>query len=193
MKEFKTLFYFYNYYFNDDDDDENNNNNNLILSSEMSICLSFISRRKEPIRGTKHGATRLKAAEGSAWLYIGRLSPDTTKGDILEYLSENGVEGIIHCDMVSDNINSKAFKIGIPMQELERVHNSSFWASGIYCRPFRQPWKFRGARGCFMRHVMIQCGDKGFVCSVSGKTFTGQISLNRQVKLHTETFPLSLW
>jgi hypothetical protein len=97
--------------------------------------------RKEPIRGTKHGITRLKAAEGSAWLYIGRLSPDTTEEDILEYLSESGVEGTIHCDMVSEKINSKAFKIGIPMHELERIHNSSFWPSDIYCRPFRQPWK----------------------------------------------------
>jgi hypothetical protein len=71
--------------------------------------------------------------------------PDTTKEDILEYLSENRVEGRIHCNMVSEKINSKAFKIGIPMHELERVHNSS-WPSDIYCRPFQQPWKFRGAR-----------------------------------------------
>ena len=69
-------------------------------------------------------------------LYIGRLSPDTIKDDILEYLSENGVEGIIHSDMVSEMINSKAFKIGIPMHELERVHDGSFWPSDIYCRSF---------------------------------------------------------
>jgi hypothetical protein len=92
--------------------------------------------KKEPIRGTKRGITRLKAVEGSAWLYIGRLSPDTTEDNILEYLSENGVEGRIHCDMVSEKINSKAFKIGIPMHELQQVHNSSFWPSDIYCQPF---------------------------------------------------------
>jgi len=63
--------------------------------------------RKEPIRGTKHDITRLKAAEGSAWLYIGWLSPDT------------GVKGRIHCDMVSEKINSKAFKIGILKHKLE--------------------------------------------------------------------------
>jgi hypothetical protein len=95
--------------------------------------------RKEPIRGTTYGITRLKVSEGSAWLNVGRLSPETAKEDILEYLSENRVEGKIHCELVSGKINSKAFKIGIPLHELQRVHNSSFWPSDIYCRPFRQP------------------------------------------------------
>ena len=36
-----------------------------------------------------------------------------------------------------------------------------------------------------MCHVMVQSGEKCFVCSVCGKAFTGQISLKRHVRQHT--------
>ena len=94
--------------------------------------------------GTRQGENKVKAAERSAWLYVGKLDQDTTEEDIVEYLKENGVKGKIRCDLVNEKPGRKAHKIGIPMQDLQRVHDGNFWPEEIICRPFRQPWKFRG-------------------------------------------------
>ena len=96
------------------------------------------------IMGTRQGGNRIKAAEKSAWLYVGKLDQDTTEEDIRDYLKENGVTGKINCDLVNERPGSRAFKIGIPLQDLELVHDGNFWPKDVICRPFRQPWRYRG-------------------------------------------------
>ena len=34
----------------------------------------------------EQGQNKIQAAEGNTWLYVGRLSPDTKEGDIVDYL-----------------------------------------------------------------------------------------------------------
>lgn len=99
---------------------------------------------KGRIKGTRQGESRLKAAESNAWLYIGRVSPEVTEEDIEEYLRANGVRGRINCRMVSNMDSSRAFKIGIPMIELDRVYEETFWPTNVICRPFRAPWRYKG-------------------------------------------------
>ena len=65
-------------------------------------------RYKRKRRGTREGDSKLKAAESSAWIYVGRLDPETTKKDMQDYLLENGIAGRTSCTMVSNIDTSKA-------------------------------------------------------------------------------------
>ena len=99
---------------------------------------------KGRIKGTRQGESRLKAAQSNAWLYLGRLNPETTEEDIENYLKENGVSGRISCKMVSSTYSRSAFKIGIPMIELDKVYEEAFWPADVMCRPFWAPWRYKG-------------------------------------------------
>ena len=103
-------------------------------------------QKKEKIRGTREGDGKLKAAESSVWIYVGRLDPETTKEDIQEYLLENGIAGRTSCTMVSNTDTSRAYKIGIPLREKDKVYDESFWPTNVTCRPFRAPWRYRAHR-----------------------------------------------
>ena len=103
-----------------------------------------VNETKRRITGTKQGESRIQAAESNAWLYIGRLNPDTTSEDLAEYIKENGISGRISCNMVSDTDTSRAFKVGIPLKELDKLYEETFWPTNVICRPFRAPWRYRG-------------------------------------------------
>ncbi|KAJ4446387.1 hypothetical protein ANN_13083 [Periplaneta americana] len=53
--------------------------------------------RPKPNRVPQRGiaaSNRLKAAERNVWIYVGRLSSETTADDITRYLKENGIEHV---------------------------------------------------------------------------------------------------
>ena len=86
----------------------------------------------------------MKAIEGDTWLYLGSLTPETTEEDIEEYLRKNGMSGRISYGMVSNNDYRRAFKLGIPMKDLNKRYEETFWPTNVLCRPFQAPWSYRG-------------------------------------------------
>ena len=97
-------------------------------------------------RGRREGNNKLRVVESKLWLHISRLSQETEEQDIIDYLKENGIEGNIDCQELSNRNTDKAFKIGVPLKYKEIIYNEDLWPSGIKFRPFRAPWKFSGPK-----------------------------------------------
>ena len=62
------------------------------------------TKENAKIRRTKQGNNRLQAAESFAWLYIGKLRPETTEEEMVEYIKDSGITGPINCKTVSSMI-----------------------------------------------------------------------------------------
>ena len=88
----------------------------------------------------------MKVIIGYAWLYLGSLTPETSEEDIEKYLRENGVSCKVSCRMISNTDYRRAFKIGIPMKDLDKVYEETFWPTNVICRPFRAPRSYRGTQ-----------------------------------------------
>lgn len=82
----------------------------------------------------------LQAGERTAWLYVGRLSHQTTGTNLKEFLRKKGIElNNVSCEELRTSGLNKAFKVGIPYQYLEQTEEATFWPKGILVRPFRAP------------------------------------------------------
>ena len=82
----------------------------------------------------------LQAGERTAWLYVGRLSQQTTGSNIKEHFQKKGIDPQdITCEELRTLGTNKAFKVGIPYQCLEQVVDAAYWPKGILVRPFRSP------------------------------------------------------
>ena len=72
-----------------------------------------------------------------AWLFIGRLSQNTTSDAIKGYLQKNGIEDDISCEDLNIRGNKKGFRVGFPIRYLETTENPDFWPEGILVKRFR--------------------------------------------------------
>jgi hypothetical protein len=81
--------------------------------------------------------TNLKPGEKFAWLYVGKLHPTTTQGGVVEHLERNGIVGKVECEVLETKGYFKAFKVGIPYENLGKVNTAEFWPAGVLVRQFR--------------------------------------------------------
>ncbi|PSN44343.1 hypothetical protein C0J52_11115 [Blattella germanica] len=97
--------------------------------------------RNQGVSGTKTDNTAiLKAGPRKAWLYVGKLNSSTTEEDVKEYLHKQGIHNV-ECELLKTVGHLKAFQVGIPLAEHDRVHQADFWPEGVYVRQyiFRRP------------------------------------------------------
>lgn len=106
--------------------------------SEWTEVVRRRNRNNNRIIGTRqNGESSLRAGQRFAWLYVGRLHSGTTPEDIKSYLSENEISGDIICEDLNSRGHNKAFKVGIHLEELEKVEDEHFWPRGVIMRQFR--------------------------------------------------------
>lgn len=101
------------------------------------------AKQHETLTGAGPSDTNLQAAEKRAWLYVGRLKPETTPDSIKQYLSKKGVKENVICEELTNKSHTKSFKVGIPFHHLELANTAEFWPEGITVRRFRFPRLFR--------------------------------------------------
>jgi hypothetical protein len=84
-------------------------------------------RHRAEIRGSRQAEdTNLKAAEKTAWLYVGKLHQTTEKEDLVKFLRDNEITGDIACDQLDTKGINKAFRVGIAYDHLAQVNCSEF-------------------------------------------------------------------
>lgn len=92
-------------------------------------------QRSKPIRGTK--PTELSELQGGcAWLYVGGLHQNTEEEKLLSFLKNNGISGDLECERLETKGRNRAFKLGLPLSELDKVKRSEFWPQGITVRRY---------------------------------------------------------
>jgi hypothetical protein len=91
--------------------------------------------------GTRQNEDSLQAAERTAWLYVGHLKTETNTETVKNYLRKNSIEGELDCEELPGKGTNKAFRVGVPFKDLDRINSPDFWPSGVMIRRFR--W-FRG-------------------------------------------------
>lgn len=81
----------------------------------------------------------LQSIQRKAWLYVGKVNTNFTKGNEIKFLKENlvGKESIVEEIINNNNNYSKAFKIGIDNSLLDTVSNPDFWPKGVTVRRYR--------------------------------------------------------
>lgn len=114
---------------------------NPVYTPDMSTSENREDRRnrtRTTITGTGGTAnTNLKAAARNAWIFVGRLDQDTTADDITQFLLGNEISKVIECTEITTRGTNKAYKIGIPFEEKEKVYEPSIWPEGVLIRPYR--------------------------------------------------------
>ena len=89
------------------------------------------------ITGTREDkGTALRAADRTAWLYIGRLHQTTEREDLINYMSANGINGTIECEELEVVGRNRAFRVGIPFDMKEQVEQPQLWPKGIVVRQY---------------------------------------------------------
>ncbi|KAJ4435183.1 hypothetical protein ANN_23759 [Periplaneta americana] len=86
--------------------------------------------------------TDLQAGERRAWLYVGKLHPNTTTEKIKNHLQKQGIETGIECDELTTKGTLKAFRIAVPFERRSQVTTPEFWPQGVLVRQYR----FRNGR-----------------------------------------------
>ena len=86
--------------------------------------------KKRHTNCNKRVTEELQAAEKKAWLFVGRLTDTTTTEKIVRYLTRNGISGSIDCAEIPTRGTSKAFKVGIPYDQLKNNRSNRLLAEG---------------------------------------------------------------
>jgi hypothetical protein len=97
---------------------------------------------KPPNNPSNREKTKL-AAESIAWLYVGHLKTETNTETVKNYLRKSSIEGELDCEELPGKGTNRAFRVGVPFKDLDRINLPDFWPSGVMIRRFR--W-FRGFR-----------------------------------------------
>ncbi|KAJ4444760.1 hypothetical protein ANN_06557 [Periplaneta americana] len=96
-----------------------------------------VAKRKKPRENTRITGTRdpenipIRAADKTAWLYVGRLHQSVEKEGLIKYLEENGISGAIECEELSVKGINKAFRVGIPFELKDLTEQPEFWPRGV--------------------------------------------------------------
>ena len=95
------------------------------------------AKHQPPMTGTGPKDEDLQAAEKKAWLFIGRLKPETKPDSIKRFLSKRGITENVICEEVNTKSALKSYKVGIPYDQLDKANEADFWPTGTIIRRFR--------------------------------------------------------
>lgn len=119
---------------------------------DESIWTEIVKRRRGPppiktptFVGTKQALetystkieNELQAANRKAWLYIGHLHQNTTPEKVERHLKNLDVKEISECEEIQTKGSLKAFKVGIPLTDLQKITNPESWPEGVIVRRYR--------------------------------------------------------
>lgn len=117
-------------------EEECNNQSNDNRTETRQNWSNIQQRPPRQIIGVKEDR-ELQAGDRMAWIYVGQLKQSTREQHIIQYLTNNGVEGDIACEDLRSRGPHKAFKVGIPFESLADTTDPSFWPRGVRVRRFR--------------------------------------------------------
>jgi hypothetical protein len=93
-------------------------------------------QRQQVIIGTSSDS-EIKAEKKKAWIYLGRMSQETTIDGVRNFLNRKGTTEETIIEELRTMGSCKAFKLGFPYEHLQGTENSEFWTQGAVIRPFR--------------------------------------------------------
>ncbi|KAJ4437815.1 hypothetical protein ANN_13753 [Periplaneta americana] len=96
-------------------------------------------RRNSPIPGIrKANEGPIRAAKRkTAWIFIGRIDPTIDSQQLTKYILDLGITAVTECTELETRGTSKAFKVGVPLEERHTIFDPSAWEEGILVKPFR--------------------------------------------------------
>ncbi|KAJ4445021.1 hypothetical protein ANN_06820 [Periplaneta americana] len=94
-------------------------------NSNVQIRQTTKSRGRNKVR-----IEDLRAAEKRAWLYVGRLRPETT-GETIKRFLKREIKDYVTCEELTTKYDTKSFKVGIPFHKLEETKTEGFWPEGM--------------------------------------------------------------
>jgi len=68
---------------------------------------------------------------------VGRLKQETTTDAVKRFLAKKGIFENVICEESDSKYRTKAFKVGIPLNFLEKVNETDFWSAGVTVRRYR--------------------------------------------------------
>lgn len=98
-----------------------------------------VKRRAHNIIGTNENNTQMKAAPRKAWLFVGRLHEETKTEDVIAHLQANNIKEEIICEEIETKGRTKAFKIGLNFDDLEKTNDPNLWPRNVIVRRYRFP------------------------------------------------------
>ena len=78
----------------------------------------------------------IKAENKKAWIYLRRMTQDTTIG-VWSFLIRKGIKGAVIVEELRRMGSNKAFKLGFLFEYLRLTETPEFWPQGAIIRPFR--------------------------------------------------------
>jgi len=93
-------------------------------------------QRQQVIIGTSRDS-EIKAEKKKAWIYLGRMSQETTAERVKNFLNRKGIKEEVLVEELRTMGPGKAFKLGFPFEHLQLTENLEFWPQGAIIRPFR--------------------------------------------------------
>ena len=106
-------------------------------------------RRQQVIIGISR-ESEIKAEKKKAWIYLGRMTQETTTG-VRNFLNRKGIKEEVLVEELKTMGPYKAFKLGFSLQHLRLTENQVFWAQGAIIRPFRISYRaWRQHRGAMV-------------------------------------------
>jgi hypothetical protein len=86
-------------------------------------------QRQQVIIGTSRDSG-IKAENKKAWIYLGRMSQETTVQRVRNSLNRKGIKEEVLVEELRTMGPGKAFKLGFPFEHLQLMENSEFWLQG---------------------------------------------------------------
>lgn len=102
----------------------------------------------KPIIGSNLSRPGLKTVGRTEWIFVSRFDPDTTVGDVREYLKDfkNGLEKS-KCEEVKSRYNTyKSFKVGVPENLVDAALDPACWPHGTFVKIYETSRFSRSAK-----------------------------------------------
>jgi len=103
---------------------------------EVSYGRNRRRQRQQVMIGTSRDS-EIRAEKKKAWIYLGRMTQDTTLEGVRNFLDRRGIKEETLVEELKKMGPYKAFKLGFPFEYLRLTENPEFWPQGAIIRPFR--------------------------------------------------------
>jgi hypothetical protein len=120
-------------------------------------------QRQQVIIGTSSDS-EIKAEKKKAWIYLGRMSQETTIDRVRNFLNRKGIKKETVIEILRTVGPCKAFKLGFPYELLQGTENSEFWPQRAIIRPFwiryRARRQYRGTMTRACKNIHTKAGKE---------------------------------
>ncbi|PSN44611.1 hypothetical protein C0J52_19787 [Blattella germanica] len=82
------------------------------------------TRKQTAMTGAGPRDEDLQAVDKMAWLFLGRLKPQTTPNTVKNFLEKKGITENVICEKLTTIGDTTAFKLGIPFSHLDKANDA---------------------------------------------------------------------